>query len=149
MSGADRQTQAISQQLEELEQIKEAINQEISELQSQKSEIDQAIDAVQRLESGTEIRVPLGGGAYVTAELQDVDEILVEVGMDIAVERSNEDAIAVLERKKDRLDEQISDLQAEHSDVDSESEALTQQAQQHLQAQMSQQMAQQQQDQDE
>lgn len=149
MSGADRQTQAISQQLEELEQIRGAINQEISELQSQKSEIDQAIDAVQRLESGTEIRVPLGGGAYVTAELQDVDEILVEVGMDIAVERSNEDAVAVLERKKDHLDDQIADLQSERSDVDSESEALTQQAQQHLQAQMSQRMAQQGQDQDE
>lgn len=147
MSGSDRQTQAISQQLEELEQIKEAINQEISELQTRKSEIDEAIDAVERLESGADVRVPLGGGAYVTAEIQDVDEILIEVGADFAVERTGENAVEALERKKSRLDDQIADLQSERSEVDSESEALTQQAQQHLQTQMSQRM--QEQDRDE
>jgi prefoldin alpha subunit len=143
MSGGDRQTQAINQQLQELEQVKEAIDEEISALRTRKTDIDSAIDAVERLESGSEVRVPLGGGAYVTAEIQDVDEILVEMGADFAVERTGENAVEALERKKGRLDDQIDDLQAERSEVDSESEALTQQAQQHLQQQMSQQMGQQ------
>lgn len=143
MSGGNRQTQAINQQLQELEQVKEAIDEEISALRTRKTEIDSAIDAVERLESGSEVRVPLGGGAYVTAEIQDVDEILVEMGADFAVERTGENAVEALERKKNRLDDQIDDLQAERSEVDSESEALTQQAQQQLQQQMSQQMGQQ------
>lgn len=135
MSGS-QQAQALNRQLQELEQVKEAIRDEMATLRTRKSEIDEAIDTIEQLEDGSEIQVPLGGGAYVRAEVQNIDEILVSIGQGYSTERPREQAAETLERKQDRLDEQIDDLKAEFSEVASESEQLTQQAQQQLTQQM-------------
>lgn len=135
MSGSSG-VQALNQQLQELEQIKEIIREEMTELRTRKAEIDVAISAIEHLEAGTDVQVPLGGGAYVRTEVEDVDEIVVEIGSKYAAERTREEAIETLKRKQSRLDDQIDDLQSEYSEVATESEQLTQQAQQQLSRQM-------------
>jgi prefoldin alpha subunit len=141
--GGSSQMQELAAQLEELEEHQEAIQGEIERLQGEKQEINEAIDAVQELESGSTVQVPLGGGAYVRAELQDIDEITVTLGADYAAEREQDGAVDTLEAKQDTLDDRIEDLRSELGELETESEELEQRIEQ-AQAQQMQQLQQQQ-----
>jgi len=149
LGGGDSQLQELAQQLEALDQQREGLETEVEALQARQVEIDEAIEAVEELESDSVVQVPLGGGAYVRAEIQEIDEIVVELGGGYAAERNQEGAISSLESKKDTIDERIEDLQSEIAELETETEELEERAQQ-LQAQQLQQMqGQQQRQQDE
>jgi prefoldin alpha subunit len=145
--GGNPQMQEIAAQIEELEKQQEAIEEEIESLQAEKRDIDEAISAIEGLESGATVQVPLGGGAYVRATIEDIDEVIVDLGADYSAEREQDGAIDSLETKQDTLDDRIEELRSEIAEIESESEQLEQRAEQ-MQAQQLQQM-QQQQEQDE
>ncbi|MFB6300191.1 MAG: prefoldin subunit alpha [Halobacteriales archaeon] len=139
-----QQLQQLSEQLQELQEQIEALEAEVTELQAEKTEIDEAIEAASTLETGSIVQVPIGGDAYVRAEVQDIDEIIVGLGGGYATEQPEEKAVDLLEQKKESIDERIEDLNSEIAELESESEQLEQRAQQ-VQQQALQQQAQQQQ----
>ncbi|MFB6180040.1 MAG: prefoldin subunit alpha [Halorientalis sp.] len=147
LGGGGGQLQQLAEEIQALEQEVETLESEIDGLQNEKREIDEAIEAINVLDTGETVQVPLGGDAYVRAEVQDIDEIIVSLGGGYAAEREQDNAIDTLENKQDTLDDRIEDLRAEISEIESESEQLEQQAQQMQQQQMQQQMAQMQQQQ--
>jgi len=147
MGGGNPQLQELAQQLEEIEEQQEALEGEIERLQGEKQDINEAIEAIGELESGSMVQVPVGGDAYVRAEIQDIDEVVVSLGGGYAAERDQDGAVATLETKQDTLDERIEDLRSEIAELETESEKLEERAQQ-MQAQQLQQMQQQQQQQD-
>lgn len=132
----------LQEQLQAIDEEVAALEGDVEELQTKKAKADEAISALDRLESNDTVQVPLGGDAYVRAEIQDVDEIVVSLGGGYAAERDREGAVESLEYKKDTLDERISSLQSEISELENESDELEQQAQQ-MQQQQLQQMQQQ------
>jgi prefoldin alpha subunit len=142
--GGNQQLQELAQELEAIEEQREALQAEIQSLQNEKTEIDEAIEAAEDLESGSTVQVPLGGGAYVRAEIADIDEIVVDLGGGYAAEREQDGAIDSLETKKDTIDERIEEIQEDVAELENESEELEQRAQQ-MQAQQMQQLQQQQQ----
>lgn len=144
IGGGGGQLQEIASRLEEFERIKEALETEIEGLQEQKQDIDEATDAIAGLENDATVQVPLGGGAYVRANIEDVDEIIVELGANYAAERDREGAIETLESKQEILDERIADVRSEIAEIEGESQQLEQQAQQLQQQQLQQQQFQQQ-----
>lgn len=142
MGGGQQQLQQLSQELEEIDLEIEEKEEEIAEFQAEKSGVDDAIEAINTLDSGSTVQVPLGGGAYVRAEIQDIDEIIVGLGGGYAAEQEGEDAIDALEAKKEALDDRISGVRSEISDLEEESAEIEQRAQQ-MQQQMQQQQMQQ------
>ena len=86
--------QQIQEQMQALEQEKEAIQSEIQNVREEQGEIDEAIEAIEALDSGSTVQVPLGGDAYVRAEIQDIDEVIVTLGGGYAAERDSDGAIA-------------------------------------------------------
>lgn len=136
--GGGGQLEELQQQLQLLEQQKQAIRAEIQSVRAQQGMIDDAIDAVETLENDSAVQVPLGGGAYVRAEIQDIDEIVVELGGGYAAERDSDGAISSLENKRDALDDRIEDLEGEITEIESDTEALEAKAQQLQQQQMQQ-----------
>ncbi|ACM56421.1 prefoldin, alpha subunit [Halorubrum lacusprofundi ATCC 49239] len=142
MGGGQQQLQQLSQELQALDEEIEALEVEIDDHREEQSDIDDAIEAIETLDSGSTVQVPLGGGAYVRAEVQDIDEIIVSLGGNYSAEQSEEDAIDVLGRKRDALDDRIEETQEEVDELESESQELEQQAQQ-MQQQMQQQQMQQ------
>jgi len=146
LGGGGGQAQEIAQQIEELEQHQAALEAEIEELQGQKREIDDAIEAVEELETGATVQVPLGGGAYVRAEVVDIDEVIVDLGADYSAERDQEGAVSSLESKQETLDGRIDELRSEIAEIETETDKLQDRAEQ-LQAQQMQQMQQMQQQQ--
>ena len=130
--------QQIQEQLQALEEEKQAIRAEIQAIEGQKAEIDEGIEAIETLSTDDTVQVPLGGGAYVHAEIQDMDEVVVGLGAGYAAERDSGGAIASLETKKETLDDRIEALTAEIAEVDEETAELEQKAQQAQQQQMQQ-----------
>jgi prefoldin alpha subunit len=147
LGGGGGQMQELQQQMQAIEGEIESLDEEIEGIRTEKNEVDEAIEAIERLDSGDTVQVPLGGGAYVRAEIADIDEIVVDLGGDYAAERDQSGAVESLNRRKDLLDEQIADVQEEIAELEAESDQLEQQAQQMQQQQM-QQLQQQMQQQD-
>jgi prefoldin alpha subunit len=142
--GGNQRLQELAQELEAIEEQKEAIEAEIAELEQEKLEIDSAIDAVDELESDDTVQVPLGGGAFVRATIQDIDEIIVDLGGNYGAERDRDGAVDSLESKKDTIDGRIDGLRSDIAELETQSEEIEQEAQQ-AQAQQMQQLQQQQQ----
>ena len=136
--GGGGQLEQLSQELEVLEQQKEAMEGEIEGFRDEQREIDEATEALENLESGSTVQVPLGGDAYVRAEVQNVDETVVSLGGGYAAERDEEGAIETLERKRDALDDRVEEVREEITEIESERDHLEQQAQQLQQQQMQQ-----------
>lgn len=134
--------QALSQQLEELDQVQAQLQSQLEGTRALKDEVDEAIDALGELDTGSTVQVPLGGDAYVRAEIVDIDEVIVDVGADYAVEQPRDDAVDVLEGKRDQLEETIEQLQESLDDVTEDIQEVESHAQQ-LRQQMIQQQAQQ------
>jgi len=142
MGGGQQQLQQLSQELQALDEEIEALESEVKGHREEQADIDHAVEAIETLDSGATVQVPLGGGAYVRAEVQDIDEIVVSLGGNYSAEQPQEDAIDVLRRKQDALGDRIEETQAEIDELESESDELEQQAQQ-MQQQMQQQQMQQ------
>lgn len=138
MSAGGGGLRQLQEQLQAISQEIAALEGEIEELRSEKAEADDAMAALDRIESEDMVQVPLGGDAYVRAEIQDIDEVIVSLGGGYAAERDREGAIESLEHKKDTLDERIGSVQSEISELKAESDELEQQAQQLQQRQMQQ-----------
>jgi prefoldin alpha subunit len=135
--------QELSEQIQALEEEKETVRDEIEDLEAEKTEIDEAIEGIETLESGSTVQVPLGGGAYLRADVEDIDEVIVELGGGYAAEQAQGDAVDVLENKKENLDDRIDGLQSEIAEIEAESQELEQEAQQAQQQMLQQQMQQQ------
>ncbi len=143
LGGGQQQLEAISQEIEELEEAEEELAQQIEALESEKVAIDEAIEGIQTLETGSTVQVPLGGDAYVRAEIAAIDEIVVGIGAEYAVEQPEDSAIDVLESRKADLDDRIEDYRSQIAEVKEERAELEQQAQQSQQQLMQEQMQQQ------
>ncbi len=140
MSANQQQLQALSQELQEIQESITSLEETIEGIREEQSAIDEAIEAVETLETGSTVQVPLGGGAYVRATVEDIDEVIVELGADYAAEFDQEHATETLERKKDNLDDRIDEVNDRIADLESESSELEQQAQQMQQQALQQQM---------
>nr|WP_267128241.1 prefoldin subunit alpha [Natrarchaeobaculum aegyptiacum] len=118
----------------------QALQTDVENVQDEKSNVDEAIDALDQLETESTVQVPIGGGAYLRATIQDIDEVIVDLGADYAAELEEDDAVSALESKKENLDERVSELNSEIAELQTEQEELEQQAQQLQQQAMQQQL---------
>jgi prefoldin alpha subunit len=141
--GGRQQLQELSQELQVIEEEQAEVEASIEQLRAQQGEIDEAVEALRTLESGSIVQVPLGGGASVTAEVGDMDEVTVTLGGGYAAERSREGAIETLETKQETLDDRITELESELEELEERSAKIEQRAQQAQQQLMQQQMQQQ------
>lgn len=136
--GGGGELQELEAQLEALEQSRAALQSDIERLRAQKAAIDEAIDALEQLDTGSTVQVPLGGGAYLRAEITDIEEVIVDLGGNYAAQQDQDGAVTVLRGKKETLDDRISDLQTEVSEVEAQTEQLEQRATQMQQQQLQQ-----------
>lgn len=125
---ASQQLQLIQAQIEELTREREAIRSTLQDLRG-------AMDALERLESGSSVQVPLGGSAYVRAEIQDVDEVIVDIGAGYSAQRSRDGALATLEERESILEDRIETVTEQIGELESKGSELERQLQQLAQAQ--------------
>ena len=142
--GGGQQLQQLQKQLEAIDAEVEELENEVDALETEHAEIDEAIDALDTLDSGSTVQVPIGGDAYLRAEIQDIDEVIVSLGGGYAAEQEQDDAVDALRTKQDTIEATIEETEAEIEELEDETEDLEKQAQaiqQRMQQQQQQQMS--------
>ncbi len=89
------------------EQIKKMQEQLLS-FKKQNEELEGITNALQNIaevKQGTEILVPMSSGIFIKAEVQETKEVLVNVGDNVVVEKKLEDAILLVRKQQEDINE--------------------------------------------
>ena len=120
-----------------LEQYKEQINQ--LEMQSQYlqaaamdySKAKITLENLSKTDDGTETLIPIGGGAFVYASLENTSKVLIDIGSDLVAEKNCEDAIKKIDAKleelqknQDKLNAMMEQFQAEAIDISAKAQKI-------------------------
>lgn len=98
-----------------LQQHSEKINEHVEMLNEKLGELEISINAVKELgdtKESTEILAPIANGIFFKASIKDAKNLIVNVGSDTTVERTNSEVILLLEAQQDDLREKL--VEAEH-----------------------------------
>ena len=71
----------------------------------------QSIDDLEK--SDSEILFPIGGNAFKSAKIVDKDKIIVEIGANVALEKTTEEGKAVISKRKNELETFVNQMQEE------------------------------------
>ncbi len=94
------QLQLLDQQIKQVQQQLQTINAQLSEL----AYSIQSLDEFSKVKPGTEVFVPVVTGVFAKAEIKDVNNVNVNVGSNVAVNKSVEDSKTLLEEQFQELE---------------------------------------------
>lgn len=130
MSGAERDAREMSQELQAIQAEIQELTRERESRRATLENLEGAVDALERLESDSTVQVPLGGSAYVRASIEDIDEVIVDIGGGFSAQRDRDGAISTLRERQDTVEQQIEEMTERLGELQSESGDLEQQLQQ-------------------
>ena len=92
--------QLLSQQMQQIKQQLQMLDNQILEL----NYLKQSVNELKNVKKGIEILAPIGAGIFFKADLKDNENLIVNVGSNITVEKTTEQAV-------DLINEQIEEIQ--------------------------------------
>ncbi len=101
-------------QLQLLQQQVEQITEYVEQLQVQDRELDISLEALTELQKttvNTEILAPIANGIFFKAELKDNQKLTINVGSEVAVEKTIPEVIRLLEEQKEKITEHIAEAE--------------------------------------
>ncbi|MFH0929278.1 MAG: prefoldin subunit alpha [Candidatus Aenigmatarchaeota archaeon] len=106
------QFQILESNLKMLQERADIIGQKIDEFQRTR----QALDDLKRTEPNKAL-IPMGSGNFVFGTVDNMDEIIVSIGSDMALKKKREDAIIL-------LDSRITEAENDSNDLTKKSQAI-------------------------
>jgi prefoldin alpha subunit len=94
---------------QELQRQAEALRQQMNMVQASITSCDQTIITINELKTASaegntvETMVPVGFGSFVHAEVKNADKVIVDLGAGFSAEKSIDDSIETLNRRKEQL----------------------------------------------
>jgi prefoldin alpha subunit len=89
----------IDQEIKEIQQQMEALEAQNNEIAA----VQQAIDEIKNENKGKEILVPIAGGIFIKALLDDTSKLILNVGAGTTVEKTPEEAKNLLEQQRNEI----------------------------------------------
>ena len=99
----------VSRYLALLEMYKEQIESLTNQSQIIQAMIEEynrtkiTLDRISNVEDGTEVLLSVGGGAFVNANIKDTKKVVYNIGADIMVEKTLEEAVKSIDERIDLL----------------------------------------------
>ena len=135
MSG-DEALEELIYELQYLRSVVENIQQRVSLIDATLDELRAAISTIEGIvneESACSMLVPIGGGSYIRARLEDSEKLIVGVGADVALEKTVDGAkedfqsrILELEKVRVSLQQQASEISTQMSTIQREAQKMAQ-----------------------
>ena len=125
--GGESRTQQLIERYAVLEELARQMGERISALEALANNISAAISALEELEKvkeTVEILVPIGGSVYIKAEVGKIEKVLVEVGAEVLIEKSPEEALKYLNTRRGNILKEIERMQGQLGGVLAELEKL-------------------------
>ena len=96
----------IQKQFYELElynqQVKK-LQEELGKIEIMKMELMKSIESMEGLKESKELLIPLGGGAFVKAEVIDSEKVIVGAGADVFLEKNIDEVIEDFKKSSEEL----------------------------------------------
>ena len=103
-----QQFKAIEEQIEQLGQQAEMLNQQNAELEISKRALEELIKTPLK----TEILAQVANGVFIRTRLEDNQQLIINVGSNVTVERSVPEVITLLEEQKKEITMHIIEAEA-------------------------------------
>ncbi len=103
---------------QEFQRQAEALRQQMSMVQASITSCDQTIVTINELKTASaegktaETMVPVGFGSFVHAEIKNADKIVVDLGAGFSAEKTADEAIETLNRRKEQLTKILEQMNA-------------------------------------
>jgi prefoldin alpha subunit len=133
-----KELQSLQLYLNEYRQQAEIFGQQLSLLEEGRMEAHAAIDALQEVQRSPDsvVLLQIGGGASVRARMVNPDRVLLNIGSDVIVEKSNaaavdylKDRITEMEASAKKVAETLDRIRGQMNEIGRRIELLYQQAQ--------------------
>ena len=124
----------VRQMLSVLDQYRyqaEKLTQQLSLLTNTERELGAAWDflkSFEETEEGAEVKVPIGGGVFVSARVIRPDKVLTAVGNDVSIEIPPADAAQEIGKRRDQVREMMQQVKGSIEQTEASAVALQQQA---------------------
>jgi prefoldin alpha subunit len=124
----------VRQMLSVLDQYRyqaERLAQQLQVLTATEQELGAAWDFLESFEGtneGDEVKVPIGGGVFVSAKVSSPDKVLTAIGNDISAEVPPADAAQRIGERRDQVRELIQQVKGSIEQTEASAMALQQQA---------------------
>ncbi|MCK5414993.1 MAG: prefoldin subunit alpha [Thermoplasmata archaeon] len=124
----------VRQMLSVLDQYRyqaERLTQQLSLLTNSDQELGAAWDflkSFEEAEEGAEVKVPIGGGVFVSARVIRPDKVLTAVGNDVSIEIPPADAAQEIGKRRDQVREMMQQVKGSIEQTEASAVALQQQA---------------------
>ena len=102
------QYRILESRLNQLIQQRSFVESRLGEIEITKETLNEIAEVGEK-----DILISIGSLTYANAKLSKVDKVLVEVGANVALEKSINEAIKILERRKNNLNEIVDRLDEE------------------------------------
>ncbi len=109
----EQDPRAIAMQYRELQKRAEMLQQQMNMIRVSVGDCSKALSTIEVLSTvneGTEVKVPIGSGSFVYANIARVDTVLVDIGAGISVERSLADAKEFMEGRREKLEKAFENM---------------------------------------
>ncbi|WAI00715.1 prefoldin subunit alpha [Methanogenium organophilum] len=133
-----RELQMLQQYLEQFTQQVEAYSRQLEMLDNRRMETATAVETLKTLADQEEptVLLQIGGGASLRVHVPDTDTVLLNIGSDVVVERTNAETVKYLEERMTEMEalakkiaESIEQIQKQAHDVAAKLESAYSQAQ--------------------
>src|SRR3989338_5789963 len=87
-------------ELKELDEEIKKLNAHLEKIDEQTTELNSSRVAISKfsgLKSGDELKVPLTTGVYIKAAIKETEKLMINVGANIAVEKTPAEILSILE----------------------------------------------------
>lgn len=133
---ASDQLQQKYQQFQLFQQQIEQISQHLELLHQQQGELENSIEALQVLEKtpkNRELLAPIADGIFFQAELKDTQKLVVNVGSNVAVEKTIPQVVELLEQQQQDITERLVEAESILQQFTAQAKKLYQELQKHVQ----------------
>jgi len=103
---------------QEFQRQAEALRQQMNMVQASITSCDQTIVTINELKTASaegkiaETMVPVGFGSFIHAEIKNADKIIVDLGAGFSAEKTADEAIETLSRRKEQLTKILEQMNA-------------------------------------
>jgi prefoldin alpha subunit len=116
----EEELRKLSVEMRFLEQTAENLQQRISMMNAAMTDLTYAnmtLEDVEKEKEDAELLVPIGGSSYVKAKLANPDKVVVGLGAGVSVEKTLQEAKAIVKERLDELEKTMVSAQQQFAQV--------------------------------
>jgi prefoldin alpha subunit len=116
----EEELRKLSVEMRFLEQTAENLQQRISMMNAAMTDLTYAnmtLEDVEKEKEDAELLVPIGGSSYVKAKLANPDKVVVGMGAGVSVEKTLQEAKAIVKERLDELEKTMVSAQQQFAQV--------------------------------